>query len=392
MEPADRVIRKFGGQSALARLIGKGPSTVQYWSRAGTVPSKWHPELLRLASQHGVELSADELVGAPRGELEEPRVKMRLNEAIEELAVAPDDDSPLSELPEARYRGYLSLTDYEIPCYVLSTGQRVIGRTSATELMTGIRGGGDLEKYLGVVALRPFIRLEDVQERMVSFRLPEVEGLERRVKGLPADLLIEIFQGLVAALEASSRPESPHPRLSQRQAEMAIKASMVLAACAKVGLDALIDEATGYQYERAQDALEVKLRAYLSDELRKWEKTFPDELWVEFARLTGWQGAVTKRPKYWGKLVMELVYEYLDAEVAQWLRDNAPEPRHRQNYHQWLSGQYGLKKLVEHLWMLIGVAKTCETITELRDKMAALNGRVPIQLRLYLPPPGTQAG
>jgi hypothetical protein len=44
---------------------------------------------------------------------------------------------------------------------------------------------------------------------------------------------------------------------------------------------------------------------------------------------------------------MELVYEYLDKDVAKWLKENAPEPRHGQNYHQWLSGQYGLKKLVE---------------------------------------------
>jgi hypothetical protein len=63
--------------------------------------------------------------------------------------------------------------------------------------------------------------------------------------------------------------------------------------------------------------------------------------------VSNWKGTVTQRPKYWGKLVMELVYEYLDKDVAKWLKENAPEPRHGQNYHQWLSGQYGLKKLVE---------------------------------------------
>jgi hypothetical protein len=168
---------------------------------------------------------------------------------------------------------------------------------------------------------------------------------------------------------------------------MALKASMFLAACAKVGLDSLIDEATGYQYERAEDALKVKLRAYLEDEMRKWEKTFPDELWKELGRLTKWKGSVTKRPKYWGKLVMELVYEYLDRDVAQWLKENAPKPRHGQNYHQWLSGQYGLKKLVEHIWKLIGIAGTCRDITELKRKMGEIHGRIPIQYTLFLPGP-----
>ena len=219
---------------------------------------------------------------------------------------------------------------------------------------------------------------------MVAFRLPEVEGLERNVRGLTADVWIEVCQGFVSALEAHTVPESG-VRLTSRQIEMAIMASMFLSACAKVGLDALIDEATGYQYERAQDALEVKLRAYLETEMRKWESTFPEELWKEFGRLTGWTRSVTKRPKYWGKLVMELVYEYLDKDVADWLRENAPKPTKGQNYHQWLSSQYGLKKLVEHIWKLIGIAKTCQNMSELKDKMGELHGRRSLQFRLFVP-------
>jgi hypothetical protein len=286
------------------------------------------------------------------------------------------------DLPEAAFKGVLRLMDLEIPCYVLSTGQRVIGRTAATEMLTGIKGGGDLEKYIGVASLRQFVNVNDVIERMVPFRLPEVEGLNRSVKGLPADALIELCQGLVKALEASTRIENV--KLTARQLDMAFQASMFLSACAKVGLDALIDEATGYQYEREHDALQVKLNAYLADEMRKWEKTFPDELWIEFGRLTGWHGSVTQRPKYWGKLVMELIYDYLDKDVADWLRENAPRPQKGQNYHQWLSGQYGLRKLTEHIWKVVGIAKTCNSMIELKDKMAELHGRRAIQLRLYV--------
>ena len=34
---------------------------------------------------------------------------------------------------------------------------------------------------------------------------------------------------------------------------------------------------------------------------------------------------------------MELVYGYLDSDVAKWLKDNVPKPKKGQNYHQWLS-------------------------------------------------------
>jgi len=312
----------------------------------------------------------------------------RTLEAAPEVATAGADilkaeETPAGPLPEAKWKGVLRVLDLEIPCYVLSSGQRVIGRTSATEVLTGIKGGGAFEKYIGSASLRPYINLDDVLDRMVAFRLPEVEGLERAVKGLPADLWIDVCQGLVRALEVSTHGSSP--RLTARQIDMAIKASMFLSACAKVGLDALIDEATGYQFYRANDALQVKLHAYLEQEMRAWEKTFPDELWVEFGRLTGWKGSVTQRPKYWGKLVMELVYEYLDKDVAEWLRENAPKPQKGQNYHQWLSSQFGLRKLTEHIWKLIGIAKTCDTMTELRDRMAELHGKQAVQLRLYLP-------
>lgn len=299
--------------------------------------------------------------------------------------IMPDEPS----LPEAKYKGSLDFRDLgglEIPCYVLEGGQRVIGRTSFTEMLTGIRGGGDLEKYLGVRQLRSFVDLEEVRARMVPFRLPEVEGLEKQVKGMPADLAIDVCRGFVEARDARLLNPEIEPQLTLRQLEMATKAGMFLAACAKVGLDALIDEATGYQHDRAKDALQVKLRAYLETEMRKWERTFPDELWVEFGKLTGWSHSVTKRPKYWGKLVMEFIYEYLDPDVAQWLRENAPKPRHGQNYHQWLSEQYGLKKLVEHIWKVIGIASQSRDVDDLRSRMRAMYGRGPLQKLL----PGLQ--
>jgi hypothetical protein len=84
---------------------------------------------------------------------------------------------------------------------------------------------------------------------------------------------------------------------------------------------------------------------------------------------------------------MELVYGYLDPDVAEWLKTHAPEPRSGRNYHQWLSGQYGLRKLMEHIWMLIGLASACQDMKELRARMAEKFGREGVQLTLYLPPP-----
>jgi hypothetical protein len=303
--------------------------------------------------------------------------------------VGMESSRATEDMPVAKYPGTLNLVGTEIPVYVLSNGQRVIARVAATEILSDVKRGGDLISYIGAESLKPFIDIESVLSRLVSFKLADVEMLGQHTKGLPSDLFIEICQGYVAALQASSDPTSGIT-LTDRQKQIALRASMFLSACAKVGLDALIDEATGYQYERPLDALEVKLRLYLAEEMRKWEKTFPDELWEQFGRLTNWKGKAHQRPKYWGKLVMKLIYQYLDPDVAQWLRENAPKPIHGNNYFQWLNEQYGLKKLVEHIWKVVGLASGCSDMSELERKMEELYGKktgFQFELKLIAPKP-----
>lgn len=348
--PAGRVIARFGGQSNLARLIGKSQSTVQYWATTGRIPLKWHPRLLEIAAEQGMDLAPGEMVPTP------PR--------------------PSEQTPVAFWPGVLPIGDSGLPVYVLDDGRRVLSRTGATTSLTGT-AGGDLESYIRVAALRPYLPT-DIEDQMIEFVL---EGVNHKtVRGITAETFLEICRAYVTAAQDGALQ-------TDRQRAIAAQAAMFLAAVAKVGLIALIDEATGYQYARAEDALQIKLRVFLEDEMRKWEKTFPDQLWSEFGRLTGWRGSVNQRPKYWGKLVMELVYDYLDKDVADWLRENAPAPRHGKNYHQWLSGQYGLKRLTEHLWMLVGMAAACQTMPELKQKMAERFGRQQVQFTLFMTPP-----
>ena len=286
------------------------------------------------------------------------------------------------DLPVAKWPGILTIGTSEVPCYVLDDGRRVITRTAATSVLTDDKGGGQLEKYLMVENLRGFVAA-GLKDQFIDFFIPGVSVPNSTTRGMTAENFIEICQAYVAAFQADALT-------TDRQKEIAIKAAMFLAACAKVGLIAMIDEATGYQYERASDALQIKLKLYLAEEMRKWEKTFPDDLWVQFGRLTNWTGSIHSRPKYWGNLVMDLIYQYLDADVAQWLRENAPKPLKGQNYHQWMTQQYGLKKLIEHIWKVIGIASTCSNLKELKQKMEELYGKNPgFQYAFKLVEPGS---
>jgi myo-inositol-1-phosphate synthase len=56
--PAQRVIRRFGGQSALAQSLGRRQSTVEHWAGTGRIPAQWHQPLLALARERGINLEA----------------------------------------------------------------------------------------------------------------------------------------------------------------------------------------------------------------------------------------------------------------------------------------------------------------------------------------------
>jgi myo-inositol-1-phosphate synthase len=62
LTPAERVIARFGGQSALAALLGRRQSTVEHWASTGRIPSQWHQPLMSLARQRGVILEAKDFV------------------------------------------------------------------------------------------------------------------------------------------------------------------------------------------------------------------------------------------------------------------------------------------------------------------------------------------
>lgn len=275
-----------------------------------------------------------------------------------------------TDMPSAKYDGKIELGGKEVECYVLTTGERVISLSATVRSLTGT-DSGNLGNYIEVDGLKSFINSEKVAGEIRAFMIP---GNPIPAKGLLAETFIEICNAYVKALESGTLR-------TDRQKAIAVTCAILLASCAKVGLIALIDEATGYQYERAEDALQVKLRAFIAEELRDWEKTFPDELWEEFGRLTNWKGALHSRPKWWGKLVIELIYDTLDPDVAEYLKTHKPEPDVR--WHQQLTENIGVRQLVSRCYEIIGMAKTCKDIRELKAKVGEHYGKKLHQFTMY---------
>lgn len=353
MNRAEAIVGRFGSQSELARILDIRPSTVQYWCSKDVIPVKWHKKIIEAGSSIGLNIDPLEFSAAFISST--PTMKQ-------------SSSHPIS--PFAKWRGQIDLGTDNLDVYVLDTGQRVIAQRSAVKAMTDV-DSGKLGQYIGVTALKPFINSELIMGQLLEFAIP---GTQYRGMGMTTEQFELICRGYVQALYKGAE-------LSDKQREIAIKCAVLTSGLTRTGLDALIDEATGYQRERAEDELQVKLRAFIAEELRAWEKTFPDELWEEFGRLTNWSGPLTSRPKYWGKLVIELIYDTLDPDVAKYLRENRPPPGVR--WHQNLTENYGARQLVSRCYEIIGLSKSCESMGELRKKVSHHYGKQSMLFNIY---------
>lgn len=275
--------------------------------------------------------------------------------------------------------GYL-IQFNNIPCYNLDNGQRVFRLTDMTLALRG-KSHGKFANYLATSNIKKYIparliplQTEDSDRTPRGVTLADNNG--QIIRTYDAEDFIDICMAFIEAYDDDVK-------LSDAQQEIVKRAKAFIRATAKIGITGLIDEATGYQYLRPEDELSLKLSYFLATELQEWEKTFPDDLWVEFGRLTNWKGSLKLRPKYWGNLVKEFIYEYLDEDVAHWLFNNRPPKITGKKLHQWLNKERGVRKLLEHIYQVIGIAKTCDKIGELRYQVAKNFSKDAFQPRLF---------
>ena len=88
--------------------------------------------------------------------------------------------------------------------------------------------------------------------------------------------------------------------ISTNQKHVLEKAKILLRALAKVGITALIDEATNYQEVRGKDELQILLEQFIAEELRPYSREFRSEYFEQIFRLYNlpYDPTTSKRPLY----------------------------------------------------------------------------------------------
>ncbi|HSH79343.1 MAG TPA: P63C domain-containing protein [Herpetosiphonaceae bacterium] len=260
-------------------------------------------------------------------------------------------------LPYSLLRGTIDIGAVAFECHVLNDHRRVLTQGEVVRVLTGGRDSSDLARYLRSL---PSYTDHTLDGRTIQFKVP---GNPQVATGYEATLLVEICEMYLNARDMGKEGLKPNQRHLAKNAEVVIRA------CAKVGIIALVDEATGFQEIRRKRALQLKLQAFIAEDMQEWAKTFPDDFWFELARLENTRYSPRHRPLRWGKYVMAFVYDAIDKDVGKELRKINPNPQHRSNHHQWLQ-QFGKEKVHDQLQAVIAVMKACDDMDEFRRKFA----------------------
>ncbi len=263
-----------------------------------------------------------------------------------------------SPAPKATHEGILTIGSAEIPCAVLENGKRLLtqsgfmialGRARQAKGRQYYDGDVNMPAFLTAKNLKPFIPNNlAVTSSQIEFRMKN--GM--RAFGYSADLLPLVCGVFLDAKAAGV--------LTHNQEPIADQALLLIRGLAHVGIIALVDEATGFQYDRPRRDLEEQLEKFVSESLRRWVSTFPADYFKHLCRLRGVELRPDMRlPQYFGHLTNNLVYRRLAPGLVKRLKETRSEIGSASDkLHSWLSADVGYPEVLVHLGTVIGIMKS----------------------------------
>lgn len=282
---------------------------------------------------------------------------------------------------QIKYEGTLNLGENKLPCYVLEDGTRVLSGRKMQEILKVVDGnisGTKLPQFLSNSILKPFIfSNKDAAhfDPIICFK-----G-KQRINGYEATVLTDICGAILRARRSGVK-------MTERQQIVANQCEILLSSFAKIGIIALIDEATGYQNEREHFELQKILSAYISEEILKWQLTFTDDFYREVYRLWGLPFIpkyIKNKPSFIGKLTTKYIYDLLPDGVVDKIKEKTGKTdkgNWKYKWHQSLTPEIGrehLKKQIIEVTTLMSISKSKSEFNELFERK--YNAK-PIQLEL----------
>jgi len=292
----------------------------------------------------------------------------------------------LSLLPRATHGSEdhpLAIGEVKIPCYVLEDGRRILtrqglqvgigmsasGAVKAGEHRLALFATGLAERSMGkdVEFAKRCTELATRLSNPIRFRSPNGSQIWL---GYEATMLADLCDVILGARAGD--------HLTHLQDHIAKQAEILVRGFARVGIIALVDEATGYQRSRAKDALAKILEAWVAKELQPYVKTFPSDYYEHLFRLRSLPYPPEKqnyRPQYFGVLTNDIVYQRLAPGLLEELKKQAAKDEKKAHLHRRLTEQVGHPRLKEHLASVTTIMKLSTNYNDFITKMNQIHPR-----------------
>ncbi|HYX32598.1 MAG TPA: P63C domain-containing protein [Oligoflexus sp.] len=272
----------------------------------------------------------------------------------------------------------LIIGEVKLPCYVLEDGTRLITQEamlSALGRSKNIRGKrSDMPEvshdktpsFLVPLNLKPFIS-EDFSRTTKPITFRTKAG--RVALGYRAEVLPELCDVYLKARDA----DALHPS----QLHIAKACELLIRGLAKVGVIAMVDEATGYQKDRSDTALKEILDAFIAKELQPYVTKFPPEFYEHIFRLhhLPYDKSSAKRPQFFGKITRDIIYRRMAPGVWEEIRTKVArneEGRPTQHMHRYLTSDFGdprLQRLIEKVITIMEVSRSWDEFMRTLNKL-----------------------
>jgi len=275
-----------------------------------------------------------------------------------------------TDLPKATHQGKMLIGDVDLDCYVLADGRRVIHKRGMAKALNLKSAGGNAflrsmtRKGIGSELDQ---KLVEIIENPLIFKPLTQDSAH----GYDAEVLVEVCKAIIRAQDSQ--------KLTKSQAFLAEQAKILLVAFAKVGVTALIDEATGFQDVRSPDALRLLVQQYIAAEMREWDKQFPNEYYDRLNEMYGSKkttrtaaGAIIQnRPQHFANFTRTYVYYPLEngAVLDELDRLNPKIDKkgtRARRLHQHLSQGYGIEKLKRQIQEVMTLTAVSDGVTQFK--------------------------
>ena len=286
-----------------------------------------------------------------------------------------------------KYDGELNLNGLKISCYVLQDGRRILSTSGMQKALAIVndekeRSSGRLAEILSSKHVSSCISNENLSAKISPILC--YRGAQK-IAGYEASVLPEICEIM---LKVRDYAVTNNIELGSRQKAVIAQSDIIIRALARVGIIALVDEATVYQYYREKDELQKILKAYISEELLPWQKRFPDVFYKELFRLNGWDftvNGIKKRPGIIGKWTNMFIYEELPNGVLDELKKKTPKSEsgnRTSRYHQLLTLDIGEPNLEKQINKVITLFQVSDNMKQFCDNFKKMKMRQIGQMEL----------